>query len=401
MQKFEKILNLVNQRKPLIGDTLCALFGMLVPLAFAPFEWRPMVVLSLAGFLLLLHEVPVQRVALRAFIYCIALFSVGISWVYNSLHDFGSASFLVSALITAALVLACSAVVAGALWLYARGRRASLAFNYMLLFPAAWVLGEWVRSWLFTGFPWLLLGYSQIDTVLSGYAPLVGAYGVTFGVAVIAGAVVTLALGSPRRRIAAAAIIALMLVAGMLLNRLQWVVPAGDTLKAALIQGNIPQELKLKPESLAFNVAHYQDMSRAHYDSDLIVWPETAIPTFKHRMEQALHPYYLQLQEHGVELVTGIFVYDPARELYYNSLYKLGTDEIYSKQHLVPFGEYMPLRGLLEFMGQFINIPMSDLAPARNIGLMSVGGIRRACPFVMNPPTRRFSGRSCRKRNFS
>jgi apolipoprotein N-acyltransferase len=91
-------------------------------------------------------------------------------------------------------------------------------------------------------------------------------------------------------------------------------------------------------------------------------------------VEAALEPLQRELSVHGVELITGIFVYDFGHKLYYNSLYKLGTGEVYSKQHLVPFGEYMPLRSLLEFMSRFINIPMSDIAPVDNLGLMPVAG---------------------------
>lgn len=374
MQQLERILNLLNRGRPLWGNILCVVFGLLMPLAFAPFEWRWLAVLSLAGLLLLLQDVPARQAAFRVFVYCLGMFGLGVSWVYNSLHDFGSASVFVSGLITAALALACSAIAAGGLWLFARYRIASFAFNSLLLFPAAWILAEWLRSWILTGFPWLLLGYSQIDTVLSGYAPLIGAYGVGFCVAAIAGAVAVLALGSARWRLTAAGIIGAILLGGALLERLQWVEPSGDKLKVALIQGNIPQEIKLRPESLGHNIAHYRELSHPHYDMDLIIWPETAVPTFKHRVEQALQPFAMELQEHGVELITGVFVYDFERELYYNSLYKLGTDEVYSKQHLVPFGEYMPFRGFLEFMNQFINIPMSDIAPAQNLGLMPVAG---------------------------
>lgn len=371
---LERILYLVNVRMPWAGAALCLVFGLLMPLAFAPFEWRWLAVLSLAGLLLLLLDAPPRRAALRTFIYGLGMFGFGVSWVYNSLHDFGSASMPVSALITAALVMACSAVHAGCLWLFARYRGGSLAVNCLLLFPATWIAGEWLRSWILTGFPWLLLGYSQVDTVLAGYAPLIGVLGVGFMLAVLAGAVV-LALRGPARGQTAAALAALViLLSGALLGTVRWVEPTGERLQAALIQGNIPQELKLKPENLAYNIAHYRELSHPHHDMDLIIWPETAVPAFKHRVEEALRPFHRQLQEHGVDLITGIFVYDPERQLYYNSLYKLGTDEVYSKQHLVPFGEYMPLRGLLEFMNRFINIPMSDIAPVDNLGLMPVAG---------------------------
>lgn len=371
---LERILDLVNARKPRAGAALCLVFGLLMPLAFAPFEWRWVAVLSLAGLLLLLQDASPRRAAFRTFVYGLGMFGVGVSWVYNSLHDFGSASMLVSALITAALVLACSAVHAACVWAFVRYRSAWPAFNSLLLFPAAWIAGEWLRSWILSGFPWLLLGYSQVDTVLAGYAPLIGALGAGFMLAVLAGALVLVLAGSARGRAFAASAALVILLCGFLLGRLQWVEPTGERLKVALIQGNIPQELKLKPENLAYNIAHYRKLSNPHHDSDLIIWPETAVPAFKHRVEEALLPFHRQLKEFGVELITGIFVYDFERKLYYNSLYKLGTDEVYSKQHLVPFGEYMPLRGLLEFMNRFINIPMSDIAPMENVGLMPVAG---------------------------
>src|SRR5262245_48357862 len=152
---LKNILDLFNRRKPVLGVLLCLFNGLLMPLAFAPVEWRWLSALSLVGLLLLLQDVPVRQTVLRTFIYCLGMFGGGISWVYNSLHDFGSASMFVSALITASLALACSALAAAAFWLYARWRTASLSFNSLLLFPAAWILGEWLRSWVLTGFPWL------------------------------------------------------------------------------------------------------------------------------------------------------------------------------------------------------------------------------------------------------
>jgi apolipoprotein N-acyltransferase len=374
MQRLKSILDLLNRRRPWAGHALCLVFGLLMPLAFAPVEWRWVSWLSVTGFLLLLQNTAVKQAIIRAFIYNLAMFSVGVSWIYNSLHDFGSASVVVSALLTAAMVLACSTVAAAAFWLYARWRTASVAFNSLLLFPAAWIVGEWLRTWVLTGFPWLLLGYSQIDTMLAGYARLIGTLGIGFITASMAGAIGLLVLGSVRARVFALCMVISIPSLGALSGLLQWVEPTGDTLKVTVVQGNIPQELKLKPETLAYSIAHYRELSQPYQDSDLIVWPETAVPAFKHRVETALQPFYLQLRESGAELITGIFVYDFERELYYNSLYKLGSEEVYSKQHLVPFGEYMPFRGLLEFMNRFVHIPMSDIAPAVNVGLMPVAG---------------------------
>ncbi|HEY3487233.1 MAG TPA: apolipoprotein N-acyltransferase [Gammaproteobacteria bacterium] len=374
MKKLDQIIDLLNRRRPVLGDIVCVLSGLIMPLGFAPFEWRWIPVFSLAVFIVLLQQLSTKKAAFRGFVFGLGMFGCGISWVYNSLHDFGSASVVVSVLITVALVTANSACLAGGMWLYSRYRIAAPIFNFLLLFPAAWIGVEWFRSWILTGFPWLLLGYTQIDTVLAGYAPLAGTYAIGFLLAVIAGACVMLLQAEMRARIWSGVVIVFILSAGSSLQRLQWVEPTDAVLQVSLIQGNIPQEIKLNPEYLTHSVERYQQLSRAYYASDLIVWPETAIPDFRHRIDASLQPFYRELQAGGTDLLTGIFSYDFERRRYYNSLYKAGSDELYHKQHLVPFGEYMPLRWLLEFMNQFINIPMSDISPADNVGLMSVAG---------------------------
>jgi apolipoprotein N-acyltransferase len=357
-----KTANYLNRACPRVGDGLVLLAGLLMPLGFAPIEWRFMPFLSLALLLFLLDVETLRRAFWRGFVFGLGMFGFGVSWVYNSLHDYGAASVYLSAIIAAGLVLIC-ALYTGGFGILARRWSSRLPrLAVLLVVPAVWVLTEWLRSWLFTGFPWLLLGYSQVDTWLGNYAVFGGALSVSFVIALTAAAIVLMISAAPVRRYLLAGIVIATWGLAWLSGLAQWIQPAGEPIRVSLVQGNVPQELKLRPEKLALTLDHYHGLSRAYYHSDLIIWPETAIPAFRHRIEGFLQGLDSELKEHDTDLLTGAFIYDFERERYYNSVFKVGhPDAVYHKKHLVPFGEYMPLRGLLEFMNRYINIPMSDI----------------------------------------
>lgn len=372
-----KTARFFNEVKPALGDFLALIAGLLMPLGFAPFEWRMVPYFSLALLLLLLRTPSSRRAFSRGFIFGLGMFGLGVSWVYNSLHDFGAASVPVAGLFAAGMVVANAffiGLLGYLLWRWSPARISHHpkgdeksgpvgdTYRNLLLFPAVWVFMEWVRSWIFTGFPWLLVGYSQVGTWLGGYAPVGGALTVSFMAAVAAGAVVTIATGGGVYRQAATGILILVAGVGWILGLVHWTEPKGEPVRVSLVQGNIPQEVKLKPENLSVSLNHYYQLTRSHYDSRIIIWPETAIPTFRHRVTDFLLPLSRELDEHNADLLTGGFIYDFDSRRYYNSVFKVGDEEsVYHKQHLVPFGEYMPLRGLLAFLNNFIRIPMSDI----------------------------------------
>jgi apolipoprotein N-acyltransferase len=371
-----------NEVKPPLGDALALLAGLIMPLGFAPFEWRFVPFMSLALLLVLLGVPSPRRAFFRGCLFGLGMFGLGVSWVYNSLHDFGGAAMPVAAAIAAGLVILNAAYIGLFGYLMRRWSPAVPdVYRNLLLFPAAWVFIEWLRSWLFTGFPWLLVGYSQVDTWLGGYAPVGGALTVSLMTAAVAGAAVTLIGGKAGvHRLAAAGVLLLVMVLGALLGMVRWTGPLGDPIRVALVQGNIPQDEKMKPENLALNLSHYYQLTRPHYDSsDLIIWPETAIPTFRHRVGDFLQALNLELEEHGTDLLTGVFVLDFDSRRYYNSVFKVGDERsVYYKRHLVPFGEYMPLRGLLEFLNNFIRIPMSDIAAGEGFRSLHLAGYEAA-----------------------
>ena len=359
---------------PLWANIAAFAAGLLMPLGFAPFAWHYLPFIALAVLLSVLRNCSRSQAILRGVWFGLAMFGFGVSWVYNSLHDFGAASVPVSVAIAAGLVII-NTVYIGLLgyWMWC-GRGYSLPVQALLLFPALWLLMEWLRSWVLSGFPWLLVGYSQMDTWVGHYAPIGGTFLCGAIVAFSAGVLVLLIQGAGRARYLALGSVAILILFGMYCGTLQWTYPVGRTLNVSLVQGNIPQAIKLQPDKLDVSLNAYQTLSRDYYASDVIIWPETAVPTFQHRVQGFIKQLNAELQPTDTELLTGVFSYDFQERRYYNSLYHLGNQTVYHKQRLVPFGEYMPFRELLAFMNQYIKIPLSDIAAATQPGQLQIAG---------------------------
>jgi apolipoprotein N-acyltransferase len=234
----------------------------------------------------------------------------------------------------------------------------------LAVFPSAWTLTEWLRAWLFTGFPWLNLGYSQIDSPLTGFAPVLGVYGVGFLAALVAGLMNCVVNCSGKLRIAALVFICVTGSVGLVLNQLHWTQVASNEITVTLIQGNIPQELKWKPEQQHETLERYVGLTKEHADSDLVIWPETAIPAFYDQVEtDFITPLREEMRDMGISLVTGIPVLDRSQWNYYNAVISLEKPgRFYYKVHLVPFGEYLPLRGWLSGVLSFLPVPQADFS---------------------------------------
>ncbi len=221
------------------------LCGAVMPLGFAPFGWFPVPLLALAGLLWLLYPARPREAFAYGWLFGFGQFAAGVSWVHISIHLYGHASLALS--IASMLLLVAYLALYPALmgWVCARSGVRSRGWYLVALFPAAWTLSEWLRAWVLTGFPWLNLGYSQIDAPLVGFAPLLGVYGVGWLTAVSAGLLVLLASGPGRRaRAGAAALLALLWAGGAGLDAVRWTETAGEPLHTSLVQGNIPQDLK-------------------------------------------------------------------------------------------------------------------------------------------------------------
>ncbi len=367
-----------------------ALLGALAVAGFAPLGWFPLPILSLTGLFLLARAVSPGRAFLLGWSYGLSLFLAGVSWVYVSLATYGGMPAPLAALATvmfcAFIALFPALALAGGVRLAAPGwRRQALAL------PAAWVLGEWARGWAFTGFPWLALGYSQApDSPLAGFAPVLGVYGVGLLAALSAG-LLALALpvlpggnrpgsgghGSPLpgpvgdaepnaagaeyvgklRLLARSALVALWL-GGLALQQIDWTRPSAAPVSVALLQGNISQDMKFRPEKLEATLGHYARAVLAS-DARLIVLPETALPLFRSDLPR---DYLKLLADHAKarngDVVLGLPEDEGTR--YYNSILTLGVspEGRYRKVHLVPFGEFVPFG--FRWAVDMMSIPLGD-----------------------------------------
>jgi len=310
---------------------------------YAPLAVFPLPFLTLAGLLLLWRSAATPRAAFgMGFAFGAGVFGVGVSWVYVSLHDFGMMPAPLAAMGTLAFCAILALYPAAAGWCLARlqfGRLASALFA----FPVLWTLFEWLRGWIFTGVSWLALGYSQVDSPLAGFAPVVGTYGVSFVTALCAGLLVVVVTGSGKARLAGGVALVLAFGLGQLLKKIDWTSPQGALLKVALLQGNIPQDLKFQADRYAATLAIYKRLVQAS-EGQLIVLPETAIPRFL----DAVDPSYLKdIERIAAERRADILIGVPIRDSdgrYFNSVISVGTSpsQRYDKSHLVPFGEFVP-----------------------------------------------------------
>jgi len=351
--------------------------GATAVLGFAPFQFYIVPPVTLSALLLIWLRCHTLGAALAVgFAFGAGVFLVGVSWVYVSLHVYGGMAMPVAALFTLVfcLIQACYPALVCAVLLRLR---ANTPVRLMLLFPALWGLSEWVRSWLLSGFPWLAIGYSQVpSSPLAGYAPLLGVYGLSVITATIAGAAASAidsflchrSLPNPGKPspgfIASICVAGTLVIAGAALKTQQWTQPvSGGPTSVTLLQGNIPQELKWRPERALATLEIYLELARS-VDSKLILLPETALPM----LNVDVPPDYLkaladQAVRNGGDMLFGVPEIDPSGN-YYNSVMSVGTGptQIYRKHHLVPFGDYFPMRPILGWIMNLLHIPMSDFS---------------------------------------
>ena len=346
-------------------------------LTFAPFGWWWLQPFLLALLFTLWRGAAPRRAALLGFMFGLGWFCAGVSWVYVSLHDIGGMPAVIAALAVLLFAVILSAYTALAGWLQARAATGPRWVHALLILPAAITLTEWLRGWVFTGFPWISPGYAHSDGPLAGYAALTGVHGLTFIVCLAASLVAQgLQAITTRKPLVRAALghaigpmagLILLVVAGLGLRAVDWTVPLQQPVSVSLIQGNIPQELKFVPGRFESTLQSYAALIEAH-PADLIVLPETALPRMLHTLPR---DYLLKLDRfasaRGATLITGV----PRAEAtgtdhrnggarYFNSAITLGraSGQGYDKSHLVPFGEFIPF-GFRWFVA-LMNMPLGD-----------------------------------------
>lgn len=353
---------------------LALVLGAMLPLGFAPLGWSPIVLLALAAWFVLLPQAATRwQAACSGFAFGLGFFLVGASWVYVSLHVYGHMVMPLAALATflfAAYLALFPALAAVLFRLRAEKAHDSAARSLLLWAPLLWTASEWLRGWLFTGFPWLALGYSQAPSGwLAGFTPLMGTYGVTWLLAIQAGLLAW--VWQARRQRAAwlrpGAVFMALSVAGIGLAQIGWTQPVGEPVKVALLQGNISQDQKWLAEVRVATMRLYLDMLRAT-DARIVVMPETALPMF---FDQVPREFLEEVEAHARQHRTVVLMGAVQRTAadgafdYFNAVVPLGegvpaNSPTYTKAHLVPFGEYIPMG--FGWILKVLQIPLTDFA---------------------------------------
>ena len=346
---------------------LAAGLGALTVTGYAPFGFYPLPLLTFAGlFLLWQRAADARAAALTGFAFGLGWFVAGVSWVYVSLHTFGAMPAPLGGAVTL-LFCAYLALHPAIIGYLSRRFTLSPALHWIVFVPAAFTLIEWLRSWLFTGFPWLNPGYSQAPaSPLAGYAPILGLHGVTLLLIATAGALSLIRFAALRSRLRSVrpwlAALMLIWITGAALKTVAWTEATGTRVTVSLLQGNIEQDLKWREDHLRSTLETYLHMVRAS-DARLIILPETALPLF---LRDVPAEYLDALAAHGRrnngDVLLGIPERLPQGD-YYNSVVSLGSadSQTYRKQHLVPFGEFVPPG--FAWLLAMANIPMSDFTP--------------------------------------
>ena len=343
------------------------LAGALTVLGFAPFHFSPLPLVTLALLFWQWSQASTPRQAFNTgWWFGFGFFLAGVSWIYVSLNTFGAMPLPLAAAATLLFSAFLALFPAMAGYGVTRSRR-SATVKLLLLAPALWVLAEWVRSWLFTGFPWNSVGYSQIPgSPLAGFAPVVGIYGVSLVVTVMAGCIALFATRWRDTNTAhrnAAIIFAALAVCGFVFRQVAWTTPTGASTTVSLLQGNVSQDMKWREDQMFATLDAYAKLV-TRSDARLIVLPETALPLFLHQVP----PDYLDAlaahaKKHNGDVLIGV-VETSRNGGYYNSAITLGTapPQIYRKSHLVPFGEFIPLRPVLAWIVNILSIPLQDFS---------------------------------------
>ena len=365
----EPSILLLPADRPRVSQLIFFVLGCLTTTAFAPFGWSLLAPLLLLPFLYVCLTNSPRDSGKHGFWFGFGLFLMGTYWIYISVVVFGQAPVWIALLLMVGLVLLMSLYFWLAGWLMSR-LASGEPWRLLAVAPAAWVLVEWLRGWLFTGFPWMALGYSQVDSALAGWAPVVGVYGVSALLMLSVAAILVAILRRGRQQWIALVVVVLPWLCGGILKTVEWTEPSGEAITATIIQGGVSQDRKWLNEQFRPTLDYYRSATRDVASSDIVVWPEVAIPSRPSRY-QAVAEYVDAIESDsrvtGQTILLGLLelTADEQGELeIYNSILALNgaQRQVYRKRHLVPFGEYFPVPDKVRQWMRMMSLPNQDLS---------------------------------------
>ncbi|MGR8997722.1 MAG: apolipoprotein N-acyltransferase [Gammaproteobacteria bacterium] len=362
-------------------DLLAVIAGILFTLAFAPFDYACLAPIALIILFASWQNIAPGRALLRGYLFGLGSFGLGVSWVYISIHDFGRANMLSSGLLTSLFVGFWALFPALAGYLSVKILTLNRRLVSMMVMPVIWLLIEYVRGYLvLNGFPWLQIAYSQLATPLAGYIPVLGVYGAGF-LAALTASIILFIFQTRKHCLLLTMVLAGIWATGSVLQTIKWTHAIGDPIHVSLIQGNITQDQKWLPENKLKTLLLYKKMTEQHWDSAVIVWPETSIPAYLSEVnEWFLLPLGKAAQDHDTDLIVSLPAHGNSEDEKYNAVMTLGKETVmYRKKHLLPFGEYMPWQPVSGFVLNSLGVKLGKFKPGGiDQPLLKAGGF----PFI-------------------
>lgn len=347
---------------------LLAIFaGCISVLAFAPFSYPYVIVLSLLLLLLVIDDLGANsskwKILGYGYLYGLAYFNTQIYWIFYSLYVKIGAGFFVSLIAMIGFTLFLASYIAGAVYFYVRLKTKIMLVNVLILFPGLWVFFEWLRGWFLTGFAWCEVGYTQVgNSFFRGFYPLIGNYGVSYLILSLTGALYLVVRSKPMQiskkyvRLAIFYCIAVFVVGALIQNNL-YTTTFGRPIKVAILQGNISESVKWSDRT---NLDIYKGLVE-QAKADLILIPETAISQFEFNLPAGYMDSLVKIaNSKNASLILGIPKVISEDNDYVNAA-MLVTDPkhpYYAKAHLVPYGEYIPAKWLLGPIYKSVSLPM-------------------------------------------
>lgn len=356
--------------------------GIVMTLAYAPYNFWPLSLISLTiAFRLILHKTPKQAAKL-GFAFGFGWFAAGVSWVHVSIATYGGMPLIASLALMALLcsylalypTLAFAAINAIHRRVLHKQNLVNFDWRYLLLAAVLFIVAEELRARLLTGFGWLAPGYSLTDSFFSPLASVIGELGLTLILVLTA-----LSFALVKKPIHSVIGLTIILLASLsAVTAPQWQTISHDEkeIDVLLVQGNIKQELRWAPENFWPTMSAYQDMTRQHWNVDLVVWPEAAIPEIEVHAVEFLEQLDKAAAFNNTALVTGIVDYQRGTRAIYNNLVVLGKARSnstsgqyhylhknrYRKHQLLPIGEFVPFEDWLRPLAPLFDLPMSSFS---------------------------------------
>ena len=350
-----------------LNDLLALVAGASLTFSFAPYHIWPMAFVAIFALLIAIRENHCGVRIWRGWLFGLGHFGTGVSWVYTSMHTYGHISPLIATSLTAVFIMILAVFTALPCYFY-NFHPIETPFQFVrriTIFPLLWLAFEITREQFLTGFPWLAIGYSQLNSPLHGFAPLIGVYGLGFLVIWSATAVMTsIRSKTLTLKITALLLLLLLWVSAFRLDDVRWTKPAGKAIPVSIVQANITQKMKWDVKDIVQIIMTYSGLAKTAWTPGIMVWPEAALPITQLQAKELLASFSKRAKQHHTSLILGLpHLID---RKFYNGMLSIGDGKgYYAKRHLVPFGEFSPNISLVQKFIAHYKIPMSNFTVGR------------------------------------